>query len=145
VLTKDDLLEAATYTRLLPGSGGPLIVSYLGFKLGGWPYSAVSTICLLLPGVLLMLGLAIGFATLSAVAQVRDAIGGLLAAVVGVQAISLYRFARNSVRGRIALAIFVVASIGALVFDVNAALLVVVAGLVGIVAPADSPAGESTR
>jgi chromate transporter len=142
LLTKDDLVEAATYTRLLPGSGGPLIVSYLGYKLGGWLYSAVATICLLLPGVVLMLALAVGFATMSTFAQIRDAIAGVLAAVVGVQAVSLYRFARNSVRDRITLAIFGAASVLALGLDVNAVLIVAVAGVFGAIAlvPAN-PAG----
>jgi chromate transporter len=134
LLTNDDLVEAATYTRLLPGSGGPLIVSYLGFKLGGWWYSAVATICLLLPGVLLMLALAIGFATWSAVPQIRDAIAGLLAAVVGIQAVSLYRFARNSVKDLITFVIFASASVLALGLDVNAVVLVAVAGVFGSIA-----------
>ena len=134
ILTKDDLVEAATYTRLLPGSGGPLIVSYLGFKLGGWGYSAVATICLLLPGVVLMLALAIGFASLSSVAQIRDAIAGVLAAVVGIQAVSLYRFARNSVKDVITFVIFAATSVLALALDVNAVLLVVLAGVFGSVA-----------
>ena len=147
ILTKDDLVEAATYTRLLPGSGGPLIVSYLGYKLGGWWYSAVATICLLLPGVLLMLALAIGFATLSSVAQIRDAIAGVLAAVVGIQAVSLYRFARNSVKDLITFGIFASASVLALALDVNAVLLVVLAGVFGGVAlvPTDGTAAGAQR
>jgi chromate transporter len=35
-----DVTEALTYTKLLPGSTGPQAISYLGYKLGGWPGSA---------------------------------------------------------------------------------------------------------
>jgi len=87
-----------------------------------------------------MLALAIGFATLSSVAQVRAAIAGVLAAVVGIQAVSLYRFARNSVKDLITFVIFAAASVLALALDVNAVLLVVLAGVFGSVALAPSNA-----
>jgi chromate transporter len=134
LLTKNELVEAATYTRLLPGSGGPLIVSYVGFQLGGWSYSAIATIFSLLPAFLLMLVLTVGFTNISSLTVVRDAIGGVLAAIVGLQAVSLYRLARNSVTDRATVGIFVVALVGALVVNVNIALIVVLAGLYGMIA-----------
>jgi chromate transporter len=133
LLTKHDLVEAATYTRLLPGSGGPLIVSYVGFQLGGWSYSAIATIFSLLPAFLLMLALTVGFTSLASLSVVRDAIGGVLAAIIGLQAVSLYRLSRNSVNERATVVIFVVALVGALVVDLNIAVIVVLAGIYGIV------------
>jgi chromate transporter len=134
LLTKDDITEALTYTRLLPGSGGPLLVSYLGFKIGGWSASAVATVALLLPGVLMMVALAVGYVGLSALPQTRHAIAGLLAAVVGIQVVALYRLSRTSVRDRVTAAIFVVALFASLVLDVSAPLVVVIAGIYGAIA-----------
>ena len=39
-LTAADVTEALTYTKLLPGSTGPQLVAYLGYKLSGWSGSA---------------------------------------------------------------------------------------------------------
>lgn len=145
LLTKDELIEAATYTRLLPGSGGPLIVSYVGFQLGGWWYSAIATVFSLLPALLLMLAMTVGFTNLSSLSVVRDAIGGVLAAIVGLQAVSLYRLARNSVNDRATATIFAVALFGALVIDVNIAVVVVLAGLYGMIAFRAGPTAPGVR
>jgi chromate transporter len=134
ILTKDELVEAVTYTRLLPGSGGPLIVSYVGFQMGGWWYSAIATIFSLLPALGLMLAMTVGFTNLASLSVVREGIAGVLAAIVGLQAVSLYRLARNSVRDRATAAIFSVALVGALVADVNIAVVVVLAGIYGMIA-----------
>src|SRR5712692_10503586 len=39
VLTRADVTEALTYTKLLPGSTVVQIVAYLSYRLGGWPGS----------------------------------------------------------------------------------------------------------
>ena len=36
MLTPAEVTEALTYTKLLPGSTGPQVVAYLGYRLGGW-------------------------------------------------------------------------------------------------------------
>jgi chromate transporter len=131
LLTQQDLTEAVTYTRLLPGSGGPLVISYLGFRLRGWPGSAIATACLLLPGVVMMVALAIGFVTLSVLPEMKRAISGLLAAVVGIQAVTMYRFGRKNVNDVITAAIFSIVLVFALATDVNPGILVIAAGLVG--------------
>src|SRR5262245_39449313 len=122
-LTKDGITEAVAHINLLPGSGGPQTVAYLGCKLGGWVGSAVATTAFVLPGVLVMLALSIGYVTLEAVPVVSRAIAGLLAAVVGVQAVTAYRFARSGVKNRAAAAIAIAASCASLMFHVNSAIV----------------------
>lgn len=58
VLSLADITEALTYTKLLPGSTGPQVVSYLGYRLGGWPGSAIATAAYLLPSAVIMLAAA---------------------------------------------------------------------------------------
>src|SRR5215475_16220614 len=57
-LTAADVTEALTYTKLLPGSTGPQIVAYLGYKLGGRSGSALATAAFLCSSALLMVLLA---------------------------------------------------------------------------------------
>ena len=57
VFTREDVTEALTYTKLLPGSTVLQMVSYLGYKLGvttlgiawdaftdGWPYDIIAAL-----------------------------------------------------------------------------------------------------
>lgn len=59
VLTADDVSEALTYTKLLPGSTVVQVVSYLGMRSGGWLGSTLATIAFLLPSFFIMLLLSI--------------------------------------------------------------------------------------
>ena len=131
-LTKRQITEAVTYTRLLPGSGGPLVVSYLGYVLRGVGGSGVATLMYLLPGILVMTGLAVGFVALSTLPLLAPAIEGLLAAVVGIQSVYLYRFARKAIVDAVT-ATILVAGLGAtFLLGVSAPLIVLLAGVVGV-------------
>jgi len=131
-LTKRQITEAVTYTRLLPGSGGPLVVSYLGYVLRGVGGSGVATLMYLLPGIIVMTGLAVGFVALSTLPLLAPAIEGLLAAVVGIQSVYLYRFARKAIVDPVT-ATILVAGLGAtFLLGVSAPLIVLLAGVVGV-------------
>src|SRR5215218_10017238 len=54
MLTPAEVTEALTYTKLLPGSTGPQVVAYLGYRLVGWSGSALATAAFLCPAALLM-------------------------------------------------------------------------------------------
>jgi chromate transport protein ChrA len=94
VTTKEEITEALTYTKLLPGSTVVQVVAYLGWRLGGWSDSALATAFFLLPSVVLMLALAYGYS------QVADASGlvpirrGVLAVVVGLLLMTMYNLAK---------------------------------------------------
>jgi chromate transporter len=82
VLTHQDLTDALTYTKTLPGSTVVQIVAFLAYRLGGWPGSAVATIVYLLPSTLAMMALAAGYIAVSGLPLVRPAADGLTAAAV---------------------------------------------------------------
>lgn len=131
-LTKRQITEAVTYTRLLPGSGGPLVVSYLGYVLRGVGGSGVATLMYLLPGILVMTGLAVGFVALSTLPLLAPAIEGLLAAVVGIQSVYLYRFARKAIVDAVTATILIAGLGGTFLLGVSAPLIVLLAGVVGV-------------
>src|SRR5262249_45133146 len=58
LLTADDFSEALAATKLLPGSTLIQVVSYLAYRLGGWPGSVLATLAFVLPSALLMILLA---------------------------------------------------------------------------------------
>src|SRR6266481_4651558 len=90
-LTAADVTEALTYIKLLPGSTVVQVVSYLGYKLGGWSGSAVATAAFVVPSAALMLVLAAAYVSVTAEPAMRPAITGLTAAVVGLLLATTYR------------------------------------------------------
>jgi chromate transporter len=139
VLTREELTEALTYTKLLPGSTVVQVVAYLGWRLGGWPGSAVATVAFLTPSAALMIALAYGFAGLGATATIGPTLRGLLAVVVGLLIVATYRLAGPNVRTPLACALAVGAFLVGLAFRLNPAWIVVAAGLVGLLARKRGP------
>lgn len=145
VLTHQDLTDALTYTKPLPGSTVVQIVAYLAYRLGGWPGSAVATIVYLVPSTIAMMALAAGYVALSGLPLVQPVAQGLTAAAVGLLLATAWRLSKRSITRRQPLS--VVLAVGAIVvggiFHISAALVVVVAGLIGIVAYTASESGAS--
>ena len=130
-LTKEDVLEALTYTKLLPGSTVLQVVSYLGFKLGGWSGSAIATAAFTLPSVALMVFFAALYQAASSLPAVGPALKGLSSAVVGLLLATTYRLARPNIKEPLTLLLAMVAFVAGHFLGTNAALIVVGAGLIG--------------
>ena len=131
-LTAADVTEALTYTKLLQGSTVVQVVAYLGYKLGGWSGSAVATAAFVIPSALMMLALGAAYVSVTAVPAMRPAINGLTAAVVGLLLATAYRLGRANIPDRITLGIALASIVAGVVLGVSAALIVVVAGLLGV-------------
>lgn len=151
-----EIAEAFTYVQLLPGAVVVQVVAYLGYRLGGWRGAAVATTCFLLPSVLVMFLLAAVYRSVVNVSGVSAALLGLTSAVVGLIALATYKQARKTIKDRIGMGIAVVvcavavwkqlaekahvlgfagqvaASVSFLLKHLNPALLVVTAGMIGV-------------
>ncbi len=146
VLTKDNVTEALTYTQLLPGSTVVQVVSYLGYKLGGWAGSAASTLAYVLPATFMMIALAAGYVASTALPVVTPAVHGLTAAVVGLLLATAWRLAQrnlNKVRP-LTYPLTAAAFFAGVALPLNAAVIVVTAGLIGALLFLDTPARAET-
>lgn len=132
-LTAKDVTEALTYTKLLPGSTVVQVVSYIGYKLGGWSGSAIATIAFVLPSGLLMLVLAAAYVAASALPALFPAVNGLTAVVVGILVATTYRLGKSNIKEYFTLAIAVAAVIAGAVFHMHAALITIIGGLLGVI------------
>lgn len=125
-----DVSEALTYTKPLPGSTVVQVVTFLGWRIGGWPAAIVATAMFLTPALVIMTVAAAAVFALPDLPVVRGALTGLQIAVVGLLAAAMWRLARAEA-GSTPLRIVLLAALLAGLF-VNAALIVAVAGLIGI-------------
>ncbi len=132
VLTQDDLTAALTYTKPLPGSTVVQLVAYLAYLVGGWGISALCTIAFILPAALAMIAFAAGYVAVAALPGLRPLMTGITAATVGLLLASTYRLGKRNITGPLTVALALAAFIMGAVFNVNAALLVLAGGLLGI-------------
>jgi chromate transporter len=133
MLTSADVTEALTYTKLLPGSTGPQAIAYLGYKLGGWSGSAVPMAAFIFPSALLMVLLATAYVATTALPALGPAVNGLTAGVVGLLLATTYRLGKPNIQEPLTWGIALVAFAVGAFLGISAALIVVVAGLLGMV------------
>ena len=129
-LQAGDVSEALAYTKPLPGSTVVQVVTFLGWRLHGWPGAIMATVMFLAPAFLIMVIAAAAILALPDVAVIRNALIGLQVAVIGLLAAAMWRLARSEA-GSTVLGIVVTVAFVAGLF-VNAALIVALAGTIGI-------------
>jgi chromate transporter len=132
MLTETDVTEALTYTKLLPGSTVVQVIAYVGYKLGSWPGSALATATFIFPSALMMLLLVAGYVAAAALPSFRPAVNGLTAAVVGILLATTYRLGRSNIKEPLTLGLGVLAFVAGAFLGINAAFIVVGAGVIGI-------------
>lgn len=137
VLMAQDVAESLTYTKLLPGSTGMQVVSYLGFRLGGWTGAALSTSAFLLPAFVLMLALSVLYEQMTALLadSATAALRGLTAAVTGVLVATIYRLAKPTITTLAGGVIAVAACAAGIILRINPAWIVLASGILGILMP----------
>lgn len=131
-LTKADITESLTYTKLLPGSTVVQVVAYLAWRLGGLAASVLASVCFLLPSTVLMLILAYGYAHVEGVPWAMPVRRGILAAVVALLLVTMQRLAKPVLTTPMTIGIAVAAFGVVAGLHVSAVWAVVGAGLFGI-------------
>jgi chromate transporter len=142
MLTPAEVTEALTYTKLLPGSTGPQAIAYLGYKLGGWSGSAVAMAAFIFPSALLMVLLAAAYVATTALPAIGPSVNGLTAAVVGILLTTMYRLGKPNIKDRLTWGIALLAFAAGAFVGISAALIVVAAGLLGMILFSPSVAAQ---
>jgi chromate transporter len=145
ILTADDVAEAWAATRLLPGSSLIQVVSFIGYRLGGWSGSVLATVACVVPPATAMLLLAVFYPLVSTLPAFGPATRGLSAAVVGLLVATTYRFGRATVGSRVALGMAVCAFGSTVVLGIPSAAIVVAAGWIGVPLLSAPGAGNGPR
>ena len=135
----EEITEAFTYTKLLPGPVVVQVVAYLGFRLGGVRGVLIATTAFLLPSVATMLVLGVTYQQIATNHGVIAALNGLTAAVVGIILVATVGQARKTIRDGISAIVAIAVCIAAVLWNINPALLVLGAGMIGTLREATRP------
>jgi chromate transporter len=131
LLTPEQVTEALTFTKPLPGATAFQVVCYLGFRLGGWPGSVMAAVGFILPPMAGMMAMAILFGVVRRFPAFTPFLNGLVAVVVGLLLATTFRLGRANVKGPMTFLIAGAAFAAAVRFRVNGALIVMVGGMIG--------------
>ncbi|MGE5547501.1 MAG: chromate efflux transporter [Solirubrobacterales bacterium] len=141
---EERFLHALNYCMLLPGPEAQQLATYVGWALHRVPGGLIAGTLFVLPGFLVMMGLAGLYAGFHDVGIVAALLVGLKPAVLAVVVEAVLRIGRRALKSRALVALAVGAFVGIFVFGVPFPLIVLAAGLIGLAMPAaaDSKGGE---
>lgn len=127
-------LHALSYCTLLPGPEAQQLATYVGWLLHGVRGGLAAGLLFVLPGAVLVTGLAWLYAAHGQTPWLAAAFWGVKAAVLGLVAEALQRIGKRALKGRTDLAIAVLAFVALAVFSAPFPLVILAAALVGLAA-----------
>ena len=133
-IDEPQFLRALSFCMLLPGPEAQQLATYLGWKLHGLRGGLTAGLLFILPGFVSMLVLSMLYVSASDVAIVAAMFYGLKPAVLPVVLEAVVRLKRRAAKGALGTAIAAAAFIAIFAFKVPFPIIVIVAGLVGVLA-----------
>ena len=138
-------LHALNYCMLLPGPEAQQLATYLGWLLHGYRGGLAAGILFVLPGFVAILALTLLYVGFRDVRAVEALLFGLKAGVLAVVLEAVIRIGRRVAGGPATFGLAVTAFVALFVFAVPFPLVVVAAGLFGLVLPHALPARAPAR
>jgi len=134
-MTEEEFIEAVGFSSALPGSDALQLAMFVGFAAGGFPGALVALVGSILPPTVIMLSIVLLLQRLRGEAWVTNFVHGLSPAIAVLLVMTAWKVF-GEVEGlgdRVVVAIATLSLI-ALLLKVHPALVVLVAGLLGVVA-----------
>ena len=128
-------LHALNFCHLLPGPEAQQLAIYLGWLMHGAKGGLIAGTLFVVPGAIVMLALSVIYATLGAVPVIAALFFGLKAAVLVLVIEALLRIGRRALKGRAGWALAGLSFTALFFFNVPFPVVVIVAGLIGYLAP----------
>jgi len=132
VVRQQEVVEALTYTKLLPGSTGLQVVTYLAWRLRGWPGALVGAAAFVTPAAACMLAIAILYGRFARLPDVSLALQGMAAAIVGLLVLAVWRLGRPNIVDTTSALLAVAAFLVGYRLHLPPTWIVVLGGLIGI-------------
>src|SRR5215510_5717145 len=131
-VSKPRFLEGLAIANVLPGATATQLGIFLGHARGGWWGGLLAGLCFALPGFVVMLTLAMAYATLGVSPVLRGALYGLSPVVLGIFVVAVFRLGRTALRALPHRLIAIGSAVAALVAPLGTAAVLVLAGGIGL-------------
>src|SRR5690606_10660910 len=140
-IDEERFLHALNYCMLLPGPEAQQLATYIGWLMHRVRGGLVAGLLFVLPGFLAILLLSVLYAGFREIPAVAALFFGLKAAVLAIVVEALLRIGKRAIKTRVMRAVAAVAFVAIFFFDVAFPLVVLGAGVVGLVGSRLFPAG----
>lgn len=128
-------LHALNFCHLLPGPEAQQLAIYLGWLMHGALGGFSAGLLFVIPGAIVMLALSLIYATLGTVPVIAALFYGLKSAVLLLVVDAVLRIGRRALKGRAAWVLAGISFAALFLFSVPFPIVVLVAGLIGLIAP----------
>ncbi|MFA9478038.1 chromate efflux transporter [Phycisphaerales bacterium AB-hyl4] len=132
-VSENRFLHALNYCMLLPGPEAQQLATYIGWLLHGWRGGLVAGGLFILPGFVAILALSLIYAVYQDATLVQALFFGLKAAVLAVVISAVIRIGSKALKNRLMVAIAALAFVGIFFFEVPFPIIVLGAGLLGLI------------
>ena len=130
--TEHEFAEAFALAQSLPGTNAGNAVTYIGWRLRGIGGACVALVGFILPSMLMMVGLAIGYRHLRQLPDMDRLFHGLNAAVVALIVVTAWRIGRNTLTKPWQWYVAVFSCLAVVLFNATIIEVILAAGLIGI-------------
>lgn len=134
MMSESEFVEAVGFSSVLPGSDALQLAMFVGYAAGGIPGALAALLGSILPPTILMLSVIGILQHVRGEAWVGNFVRGLAPAVAALMALVAWQVFRGEGGGRIEISVIIaVVSMAALILKVPPTLVLLVAGISGIV------------
>ncbi|MFU8882055.1 MAG: chromate efflux transporter [Rhodobacterales bacterium] len=145
-LEQAEFLRALSFCMLLPGPEAMQLATYAGWRLRGTLGGLIAGGLFVLPGALVIFGLALAYASYGQLDVVQALFLGIKAAVVVIVLMALRGLAKRALRGRMDYVLAALSFFGIFFFQLPFPVIIAVAALWGfVIATQDSTTTEKAR
>jgi chromate transporter len=130
--SKPRFLEGLGLVNVLPGATMVQLAIFLGYQRAGWWGGLLAGLCFTAPAFVVMLGLAVAYATFGVSPILRGALYGLGPVVLAIFVSAVFRLGKSALRSWPHVLIAAGAAVAALLSPFGAAAILIVAGGVGV-------------
>jgi chromate transporter len=141
-LAERPFTDALNFCMLLPGPEALQLAIFLGWKFHGVRGGLVAGLGFIGPAILLLLALSLLYARFGDLPAATGLLVGLKAAVLALVLQALVRIGRRALRTRLHVALAIAAFVALEVLDVPFPLIVLAAGLTGLMSAGRAPAAS---
>jgi chromate transporter len=136
---EDDFLHALNFCHLLPGPEAQQLATWIGWRLHGARGGLAAGLLFVIPGAAIILALSMLYAVAANLAWVEALFLGVKAAVLAIVVQALLRIAGRALDTTLKRALAVVAFVALFLLDLPFPLIVLGAGVIGMVVAASRP------
>jgi chromate transporter len=129
--TMDEVMDYYTIAQVTPGIIAVNVSTFIGFKRKGIPGGIIATLGFILPGALLMLGIALFLQNFSDIPAVKHAFAGIRVAVGALIVDTVLKLVKGVFKDILGVVLFLAALILSAVWGFSPVLIVLAAGIAG--------------